>query len=161
MTCPCGNPPSFDACCGPIVRGERMPATAEALMRARYTAYTRAEVDFILATHAPEAQGDVDRESTETWAKESTWLGLEIVSTAGGGAADDTGEVEFIARYRVKDAEAAHHERAQFRRIDGRWYFASGEMVKPRPVVREAPRVGRNEPCPCGSGKKWKKCCGA
>ena len=29
------------------------------------------------------------------------------------------------------------------------------------PVTREAPKVGRNDPCPCGSGKKFKKCCGA
>jgi len=29
------------------------------------------------------------------------------------------------------------------------------------PVKREAPKVGRNDPCPCGSGKKYKKCCGA
>ena len=29
------------------------------------------------------------------------------------------------------------------------------------PVVRDAPKVGRNDPCPCGSGKKFKKCCGA
>ena len=32
--------------------------------------------------------------------------------------------------------------------------------TKPRPVVREAPKVGRNDPCPCGSGKKYKKCHG-
>jgi len=31
----------------------------------------------------------------------------------------------------------------------------------PEPYRRETPRVGRNEPCPCGSGKKYKKCCGA
>lgn len=29
------------------------------------------------------------------------------------------------------------------------------------PYVREAPKTGRNDPCPCGSGKKFKKCCGA
>ncbi len=29
-----------------------------------------------------------------------------------------------------------------------------------RPLTREAPKVGRNDPCPCGSGKKFKKCCG-
>lgn len=28
-------------------------------------------------------------------------------------------------------------------------------------VVHEGPRIGRNDPCPCGSGKKYKKCCGA
>lgn len=27
-------------------------------------------------------------------------------------------------------------------------------------VVHEGPRIGRNDPCPCGSGKKYKKCCG-
>jgi len=32
--------------------------------------------------------------------------------------------------------------------------------VKPRPVRRKTPKVGRNDPCPCGSGKKYKKCCG-
>ncbi|HHW48966.1 MAG TPA: preprotein translocase subunit SecA [Clostridiaceae bacterium] len=30
-----------------------------------------------------------------------------------------------------------------------------------RPVLRSSGKVGRNEPCPCGSGKKYKKCCGA
>lgn len=37
-------------------------------------------------------------------------------------------------------------------------------MPAPAPVlprVRESPKVGRNDPCPCGSGKKYKKCCGA
>lgn len=31
---------------------------------------------------------------------------------------------------------------------------------KQAPVVRENPKVGRNDPCPCGSGRKYKKCCG-
>ena len=36
-----------------------------------------------------------------------------------------------------------------------------GEKEKPRPVVRRASeKVGRNDPCPCGSGKKYKQCCG-
>lgn len=30
----------------------------------------------------------------------------------------------------------------------------------PMPYVRESPKIGRNEPCSCGSGKKFKKCCG-
>ena len=59
----------------------------------------------------------------------------------------------------VRD-QSQHHERAEFSRIDGRWFYIDGEMIKAKPVVREAPKVGRNEPCPCGSGKKYKKCCG-
>jgi preprotein translocase subunit SecA len=31
---------------------------------------------------------------------------------------------------------------------------------RPAPAVRAAPKIGRNDPCPCGSGRKHKKCCG-
>jgi curved DNA-binding protein CbpA len=36
-----------------------------------------------------------------------------------------------------------------------------GEEEKSEPIRRDMPKVGRNDPCPCGSGKKYKKCCGA
>ena len=35
-----------------------------------------------------------------------------------------------------------------------------GQQRKPETVVKQTPDVGRNEPCPCGSGKKYKNCCG-
>ena len=35
------------------------------------------------------------------------------------------------------------------------------EAASAQPIVRDGPKVGRNDPCPCGSGKKYKKCCGA
>nr|MDJ0811505.1 SEC-C metal-binding domain-containing protein [Desulfobacterales bacterium] len=54
-----------------------------------------------------------------------------------------------------------HHEIAQFRREDGDWCFYDGEAPKPQTVKRETPKVGRNAPCPCGSGRKYKKCCSA
>ncbi|TWU19071.1 preprotein translocase subunit SecA [Allorhodopirellula heiligendammensis] len=34
-----------------------------------------------------------------------------------------------------------------------------GEEVKPEPIRKDEPRIGRNSPCPCGSGKKYKSCC--
>ena len=43
---------------------------------------------------------------------------------------------------------------------EGRWVFSGCEMNPKAPTVR-LQKVGRNEPCPCGSGKKHKKCCGA
>jgi SEC-C motif domain protein len=158
--CPCGSGAPYAACCGPALSGERPAATAEALMRSRYTAYALQEVDYILSTHAPEGAEEVDREGVERWARESTWHGLQIVDRRAGGPDDDDGEVEFIASYDVKGAPAVHHERASFRRVDGRWLYVDGAMVKPKPVVRSAPKVGRNEPCPCGSGKKYKQCHG-
>ena len=36
-----------------------------------------------------------------------------------------------------------------------------GEVPQAKPVQKNATKVGRNDPCPCGSGKKYKKCCGA
>ena len=43
---------------------------------------------------------------------------------------------------------------------DGRWVYTGFEQPKGQPVRRETPKIGRNDPCPCGSGKKYKKCCG-
>ncbi len=130
-------------------------------MRSRYTAYTIEEIDYIVDSHDPSVTGDVDRDATLEWAQKSEWLGLEIVDVEAGGKDDAEGTVEFIARYRVQGAEASHHERSRFRRAEGRWVYLDGEMVKPKPMVREEPKVGRNSPCPCGSGQKFKKCCGA
>jgi SEC-C motif-containing protein len=156
--CPCGSGTPYAACCEPIITGDRPAATAEELMRARYSAHVGVKVDFIFASTHPEHRQGLDRESTQNWAEKTTWLGLEIVDTAQGGAADDRGEVEFIARFREKEEIRVHHERAQFQRQDGHWYFTDGSMVKPQPLI--ANKTGRNDPCPCGSDSKYKKCCG-
>jgi hypothetical protein len=37
----------------------------------------------------------------------------------------------------------------------------SGVAPASAPITRPGSKLGRNDPCPCGSGKKWKKCCGA
>ena len=130
-------------------------------MRSRYTAFAVGNVDYILGTYDPESAGQVDREGTEAWSKESQWLGFELVSAENGGPEDETGIVEFVARYKVKGVALDHRERASFRKHKGRWVFVDGQMVNPPPVRRTEPRVGRNDPCPCGSGKKYKRCHGA
>ncbi|HTQ04261.1 MAG TPA: YchJ family protein [Polyangiaceae bacterium] len=160
MTCPCGLGESLETCCGPYLKHEKKAATAEALMRARYTAYATGDVDFIVESHDPDRRGDVDRKNTEAWSKQSEWLGLEITTTEKGQPEDDTGIVEFVARYKVKSTKIEHRERALFRKVDGRWFFVDGLEIKGPPVRRTEPRVGRNDPCPCGSGKKYKKCHG-
>ena len=160
MSCPCGSKLPHDECCGPIIAGERPAPTAEALMRARYSAYATLATDFLLSSLHPDRQQEHDPEAVREWAEDSEWLGLEILATTGGGEDDDTGEVEFVCLYEYDGEEKRHHESASFARVDGQWYFVEGEMVKSRPFVRESPKVGRNDPCPCGSGKKFKKCCG-
>ncbi|NLE86946.1 MAG: YchJ family protein [Myxococcales bacterium] len=160
MTCPCGKGESLETCCGPFLAGQKKPRSAEELMRSRYTAFTQGDVDYILKTHDPDTVHQVDRESTEQWAKQSEWLGFELLSVQGGTPEEFQGTIEFVARYRLKGAQLEHRERATFRRQDDTWFFVDGEQIAGPPVRREGPKVGRNDPCTCGSGKKFKKCCG-
>ena len=160
MACPCGTGLPLERCCGPLLDGVEPAATAEALMRSRYSAHVLVRVDYLVATHDPESRAAVDRVAVERWARQSQWLGLAIVARQAGAADDDRGVVEFKATYRNKDgATVVHHERSRFRRRDGRWFYGDGDAVAP-PPARGAASVGRNEPCPCGSGLKHKRCCG-
>ena len=157
--CPCGSGLGFDACCGPLIAGAPA-ATAEALMRSRYTAYSQGNVAYLTSTLAPEVQGDFDPVEAHSTAANAQWQGLEIRSVTGGGPDDETGQVEFVARFRLRDDPRVHHELSDFRREDGRWLCAGGKM-NPKQPPRSVAKIGRNDPCPCGSGKKYKKCCGA
>ncbi len=158
--CPCGSGREFPACCEPVLSGRAKAPTAEALMRARYSAYATGRVDFIEKTHAPESRADFDRAASEKWARESSWKGLTIVAVKGGGEADAEGVVNFSARFSTGGKDYEHREIATFRREKGEWLFVDGKSPKPETFVRAEPSVGRNDPCHCGSGKKFKKCHG-
>jgi SEC-C motif domain protein len=159
-SCPCGSGRAYDDCCGPYIAGKAKPSTAEALMRSRYAAYVVKAVDYIVDTCLLDEEHGIDKEATKRWSEKSSWLGLKILSTDKGGPGDDEGVVEFRASYVLDGLRENHHERAAFVRREGAWLYADGEII-PETVVREGPKVGRNDPCPCGSGKKYKKCCGA
>ncbi|MBN2802570.1 MAG: YchJ family protein [Deltaproteobacteria bacterium] len=159
--CPCQSGKNYEECCGPFIEKKEFPKTAEELMRSRYTAFTLADIDYINETRHPQSENDFDEKATLKWAKESKWLGFELVNKSNGGENDEGGKIEFIAKYTVDGKKQDHHEVALFQKYEGRWYFMDGDFVKNPTFVRETPKVGRNEPCPCGSGKKYKKCCGA
>jgi SEC-C motif-containing protein len=159
-TCPCGTNLLFSECCGPIIGGSQA-MTAEALMRARYTAFITKQIgDFLFETLAKEKQGDFDPKEVELSARDAHGLGFEVRAVNGGGIDDDVGTIEYVARFRIRDQVQIHHELASFRREDGRWIYVDGE-VNPKGSPRQVVKVGRNDPCPCGSGQKYKKCCGA
>ena len=158
--CPCGTQKTYSECCEPYHKG-KAPATAADLMRSRYAAFAKHEIDYILNTVAPAKRADFDRAGIETWAKSSEWTGLDIVATEKGGPSDTTGTVEFVAKYKEGGEDRKHDELATFVKIDGRWFFEDGATPKVKPIRREGPAIGRNDPCHCGSGKKFKKCHGA
>ena len=85
---------------------------------------------------------------------------MKIVNTDFEDNTEDSGKVEFIASYADRGVKLEHHELAEFKRVDGEWFFYDGQLVAQHPFVRVEPKIGRNDPCPCGSGKKYKKCCG-
>jgi SEC-C motif domain protein len=158
--CPCGSLIDFEQCCRPFHRGKKNPPTAQALMRARYSAYVSGELEFIRYSHHSQTRKEMNIDDARAWSEESNWLGLAILNCEQGGVDDETGSVEFIANYEINHKKQRHHEVAHFRKEDGVWYFYDGKIIQ-ETVVREAPKIGRNDPCSCGSGKKFKKCCGA
>jgi SEC-C motif-containing protein len=160
MTCPCGSGKPYADCCEPYISGAVRPDTAEQLMRSRYSAYAKVNMDYLHDTLHPDHRQDHDRNAARRWAEESDWLGLTIVATEDGQAGDKQGVVEFRASYREKGKNHVLHEVSRFENIDGQWYYVDGEHPRPT-TVRNEQKVGRNDPCPCGSGKKYKKCCGA
>ena len=158
--CPCKSVKTFGECCGPIIAGTAKADCPEALMRARYTSYVTGDIDFLKSSATAAVQAEFDENASRAWSKAAEWHGLEIIKTEGGGAKDKTGVVEFRALYTANNEFCNHHEVSNFVREKDGWKFADGELVGEKPIVREEPKVGRNDPCPCGSGKKYKKCCG-
>jgi SEC-C motif-containing protein len=116
-------------------------------MRSRYCAFVRHDWSYLSHTQIAQNNGP------HTPAIE--WLGLEVLGVQAGGMNDQEGTVEFVARYIHHGRPASLHEISRFRRQNGIWLYAGGEFPR---ATRQA-KIGRNEPCPCGSGKKFKKCC--
>jgi len=165
--CPCrvldSNKLSYEECCAPMHSGKTKASTAEKLMRARYSAYVTKSIDYIDATQMNEKNEVFDKAEALKWAESSEWSGLEIKSTVKGQEADATGIVEFVAHYKDKASgtELRHHETSTFVKEKDGWKFKDGSIHGAGPVKRMEPKVGRNDPCYCGSEKKFKKCHGA
>ena len=119
-------------------------------MRARYSAYALGEVDFLLATGA-----DADRAGITAFAQRARFVRLVIVGTESGGPTDPAGFVTFAACFVEAGRCLELRERSRFGRRDGRWQYLDGD-AKVQPLA-----IGRNDPCPCGSGQKLKRCHGA
>lgn len=167
--CPCGSGLLLQSCCLPLIQGKKTAETAEQLLRSRYTAFTRGDVDYIVSSHHPRTREHVKRDEIEEWSRTSEWLGLEILKSEAGGPNDEKGALAIHVRYRSTEAveEGAvpgevtdHLELSLFERDEAQWKFVDARPLKTGPIRREEPKIGRNDPCPCGSGKKHKKCCG-
>jgi len=131
MNCYCCSGKRFEACCQPFISGATKPATAEELMRSRYSAYSTAEVEYLFRTTHPATRQFHDRQALLEWANSTHWQKLEIISTVQGTATDKNGIVEFKAYF--LDAEnqpQIHHESSNFVKELGKWFFMDGKVLK-------------------------------
>jgi SEC-C motif domain protein len=123
IACPCGSGEAFGCCCLAVHRGERQAATAEQLMRARYSAYAVGDLDYVWQSWHPRT-----RPSALTPAGPLTWTGLQILDTVDGRPGDQTGEVEFRAHYRDGARTGTMHERSRFAVRARRWLYVDGDL---------------------------------
>ncbi|MGJ7459646.1 YchJ family protein [Halomonas sp. MA07-2] len=143
--CPCGSGRPLAGCCGRFHAGEPAP-TPEALMRSRYSAFVLDLADYLLATWHPSTRPSSLQADAAT-----TWTRLEVLESR---EESERGWVHFRATFRDGKRWSVLEESSGFVREAGRWFYLEGN-----PAVHRL-KPGRNAPCPCGSGGKFKACCG-
>lgn len=118
-TCPCGSGETLERCCGPIIGGRARAATAERLMRSRFTAFALADAEHLLRSWH-----ETTRPAAVRFPPGQQWTRLEVLATLAGGLLDIEGEVEFRAHF-VRDGRPGQlHELSRFVRDDaGRWVY--------------------------------------
>ena len=147
--CPCQSGKVYQDCCGKFHAHHALPETAEQLMRSRYCAYVLKNIPYIVETTVPSQQGLLDVQVLQDWADSTHWLGLQILKTETLTKIQSA--VEFNAVFQGEEGEQSHQERSIFVKVNERWYFVDPTVSLPT----------MKQPCVCGSGKKFKHCCGA
>lgn len=120
--CPCGTGEPYQRCCLPLHLGERQAETAVQLMRSRYSAYAVERFDYLWATWHPRT-----RPAEPASGSAPRWIGLEVIDVVDGQPGDETGEVEFKARFRENQRTGTLHERSRFAVRARRWFYVDGE----------------------------------
>ncbi|WP_294906450.1 YchJ family protein [Tatumella sp. UBA2305] len=147
--CPCGSQQSYNDCCGQYISGTHIAPDAESLMRSRYTAYQRGDVLWLVETWHKSQRSPELEALISTHLSGTDWLGLNVISHDYNNNSQEA-FVTFFARYCEKNQTSAIYERSRFIREEQHWYYIDGVHLQ----------AGRNDTCPCGSGRKYKKCCG-
>lgn len=152
LSCPCGLA-QYSECCQPLHWGLKRAETAQQLMRSRYSAFAKYEIDYIVKTTAIGQQQTLDVNAIAEWSKANNWLKLEILQ-AQEKIDKNHAQVEFKAHYSNRENDAQqpqiHHEISHFVQHDSAWYFLD-------PTTDQ--QLTMKQPCICGSGKKFKQCC--
>ncbi len=157
MHCPCGSTLSFKQCCFAIHDKSKLASSPEQLMRARYSAYATNSAQFIYNTYATTSRAAQSINDIQAWADNCKWVSLKVIKTTEGNELlKQLPTVEFTARYLENNKLFEMHEVSRFIKENEQWYYLDGEVGSHQQIAQ----LQRNDPCPCNSGKKFKKCCG-
>ncbi len=156
MLCPCGTLKDYSSCCGPLHQGAVIAESAEQLMRSRFSAFSRDNVDYLLASMHKDHKTNDDKTEIEQSMKRFKWLRLDIHDRKAGLPADKHGIVEFTAHFvdTSTGQTGSVRERSNFIKSGNNWFYTDG-------ITQQHSKIGRNETCWCGSGKKFKRCHGS
>lgn len=160
--CPCNSRLPYEICCGMYHNNPGTAPTAEALMRSRYCAFYTNNFDYINLTQKLKSSSGQNTDQIADCNSQTQWIKLEILDTDKGLEKDKEGMVSFRAHFKDGKHIGKLSERSFFKRLKGEWFYISGEheIEKNTPLVNsEGMKTGRNDPCHCGSGSKFKKCC--
>jgi SEC-C motif-containing protein len=120
--CPCCSELFFADCCEPLLRKQTSAATAEQLMRSRYSAYAVRNIDYLITTTHSTTRNRFSKKEIEDWATSNQWLKLEIIESLPN-------IVEFKAHYvHGDDPIEIHHERSTFVFENGKWFYVDGSF---------------------------------
>ena len=136
--CPCGGG-TYSSCCGPLIAAERLAATAEQLMRSRYSAFALAgrdpqAIEHLLRTHPePGQKPAARRQALQSSACALQWVGLSVLECQNGGPLDQHGTVMFEARWRDRrHREGVLRECSRFGRGEaGEWLYLEALELNP------------------------------
>lgn len=148
--CLCGSQQNYKNCCEPLLSGDKQADTPEQLMRSRFTAYAQKNAKYIYQTYASEKQAENPVKEIKEFATSCRFISLSVIDTNNDG---DRGVVEFKANYFYQNLYCELHERSQFIKEQDQWRYLDGIIFPVADI-----KVGRNDDCPCGSNKKYKKC---
>ena len=152
MLCYCCSNKPFAECCAPFLEEGKFAASCEALMRSRYSAYCRGQVDYIYTTTHPSQRQPMLAAEIKQFALSAHFYHLAIIASTAKTASATTGVVSFKAYFIMQNTQDVIAEESHFELID-RWYYHSGRLV-----TVPSRKLQRNDLCPCGSGKKVKQC---
>ncbi len=127
--CPCGSTQSYEACCAKYIENLEAAPTPEALMRSRYSAYTKGNIAYIKQTMKGAPLSDFNEDDTALWLKDVNWTGLKVIQTRI--KSDKLGFVSFEARYLQQGEPQAICEKSEFHKIDNKWFYVGGKPLNP------------------------------